>query len=263
MEILGYIASLLIGLALGLFGGGGSILAIPVLVYLFEIEPVRASAYSLFIVGSASLLGTLAKQRDGLVDFRTGILFGIPSVATIFCTRKWFVPLLPDTLATLDGFTLTKRLLILGVFVVFMIASAMSMLRKNQPARLSATNIPLHLMILQGCAIGFVTGLVGVGGGFLIIPALIVLTNLPYKTAAGTSLLIIAMNSLIGFAGDVTNYSMDWTFLLTITGFALVGLLVGNSISKKVAAQSLKRALGWLILAISIFILAREIPQAL
>lgn len=263
MEILGYIASLLIGIALGLFGGGGSILAIPVLVYLFDIEPVRASAYSLFIVGTASLMGTAAKQRDGLVDFRSGVLFGIPSVAAIFCTRKWFVPILPDILLTWDGFTLTKRLFILGLFAVLMIASAMSMLRRNQPARISATNIPLHLMVLQGSAIGFVTGLVGVGGGFLIIPALVVLTNLPYKTAAGTSLLIIAMNSLIGFIGDVTNYSMDWVFLVTITGLALAGILVGNSISKKVAAQSLKRMLGWLILAISVFILLREVPEAL
>lgn len=258
MEILGYVASLLIGLTLGLLGGGGSILAIPVLVYLFEIEPIRAAAYSLFIVGTTSLLGTIAKYRDGLVSIRTGILFGLPSVASIFCTRKWFVPILPDTLLTWGGFELSKRQFILGLFALLMIAAAMSMLRKEHPQPKSMLHIPLHLMVLQGLAIGFVTGLVGAGGGFLIIPALIVLTQLPYKTAAGTSLLMISMNSLLGFTGDATNYSMDWNFLLLVTSLALVGLVVGNALSRKASSQTLKRSLGWLMMGVAVFILVIE-----
>lgn len=263
MEILGYAASLLIGLTLGLLGGGGAILAIPVLVYLFDIEPVRASAYSLFIVGISSLVGTVAKQRDGLVNLRAGILFGLPSVAAIFCTRKWVVPLLPDALLTWGDFILTKRLLILGLFSILMIASSVSMLRKHPTEPSSSKPIPIHLMVLQGIVIGFVTGLVGAGGGFLIIPALIVFMKLPYKTAAGTSLLIITMNSLVGFVGDATNYSMEWGLLLSISGLALAGLLVGNSLSKKISSHSLRRSLGWLILAIGLFILIRELPLAL
>lgn len=259
MEILGYAASLFIGLTLGLLGGGGSILSIPVLIYLFGIEPVRATAYSLFIVGTASLMGALAKFRDHLVSVRVGILFGLPSVVSIFCTRKWFVPMLPDTLLTLGTFLITKRIFILGLFALLMLAAAMPMIRKGPNHSSPSTPRPFLQMALQGISIGFITGLVGAGGGFLIIPALILLTGLPFKMAAGTSLFIISLNSLIGFLGDATNYSMEWPFLLTLTGLAIMGTVVGNQMSRRVPGQSLKRAFGWFILVIAVFILYREL----
>lgn len=259
MEILGYAASLLIGLTLGLLGGGGSILSIPVLVYLFGVEPVRASAYSLFIVGTASFIGSLVKHREGLVSLRTGLLFGIPSVVSIFCTRKWLVPMLPDTLITYGTFVLTKRMFILGFFAILMFAAAMPMIRRAPPHQAANVPKPFVQVALQGISIGFITGLVGAGGGFLIIPALIILTGLPFRVAAGTSLMIISMNSLIGFLGDALNYSMDWPFLILVTSLAILGIFVGTLLAKRVPGSTLKRSLGWFILATGTYILFREL----
>ena len=260
MEIFGYAASIFIGLVLGLLGGGGSILSIPILVYLFGIEPVRASAYSLFIVGITSLVGAVPKYRDHLVNLRTGILFGIPSILAIFTTRKWIVPLIPNEVLTISDFVLTKRLLLLGLFAVLMILAALPMIRGKAEIVSEKKRFRTFLVIVEGGLIGFLTGLVGAGGGFLIIPALVFLTGLPFKTAVGTSLFVIATNSLIGFLGDVLNYTMDWAFLLSITGLAIIGILVGNRLSKKASGTVLKRSFGWIILAMGSYILLREVP---
>jgi len=259
VEILGYIASLLIGLALGLLGGGGSILAIPVLIYLFAIEPVRASAYSLFIVGTASLMGTIGKHNEGNVSVRTGVLFGIPTVLAIFSTRKWFLPMIPDVLYQAGGFVLTKRLFMMGFFILLMFAAALSMIRRRSAQQPPPSRRPFSQIALQGVSIGFITGLVGVGGGFLIVPALIMLTGLPYKLAVGTSLLVIAMNCLAGFMGDALNYAMDWPFLLLITGLAVIGMIIGSRMARRVPGATLKRSLGWFILAVAIWVLYREL----
>lgn len=259
MEFLGYAASVLIGLVLGLLGGGGSILSIPILVYLFDIEPVRASAYSLFIVGVTSLAGAIPKYRDHLVNLRTGILFGMPSILTIFCTRKWVVPMIPEMLFTTGEFVFTRRLLILGLFAVLMVLAAIPMIRGRKDLMSNNQRFRTFLAIVEGSLIGFLTGLVGAGGGFLIIPALVFLTGLPFKTAVGTSLFIISVNSLLGFAGDLLNYSMDWPFLLSISALAIAGILIGNRLSKRISGANLKKAFGWITLTMGCYILYREI----
>jgi uncharacterized membrane protein YfcA len=257
MEVAGYLASICIGLILGLLGGGGSILSIPILVYLFHIDPVLASAYSLFIVGATSFVGAIPKYQDHLVNIRTGLLFGIPSIVSIFSTRKWIVPSIPDVLYTSDHFILTKRILLLGIFALLMILASVSMTRNREVAS-DDNRTRTFLVILEGTIIGFLTGLVGAGGGFLIIPALVFLTGLPFKTAVGTSLFIIAINSLMGFLGDVLNYTMDWPFLLSITGLAITGIFIGNKLQKKISPIKLRKFFGWFILLMGIYILLKE-----
>lgn len=259
MEVSGYLAAIGIGLILGLLGGGGSILSIPILVYLFHLDAVTASAYSLFIVGTTSFVGAIPKYKDHLVNIRTGILFGLPSIVSIFITRKWIVPDIPDIIFHLGSFALTKRVLILGIFAVLMILASFSMIRDRRELGSDTRNVRIFLLVVEGLVIGFLTGLVGAGGGFLIIPALVLLTNLPFKNAVGTSLFIIAINSLMGFLGDVLNYPMDWTFLLSISGLAIAGILLGNKLQKKISSSKLRRGFGWLILTMGCWILLREI----
>jgi uncharacterized protein len=258
LEYFGYFAAIFIGLLLGLLGGGGSILSIPILVYLFHIDAVTASAYSLFIVGTTSFAGAVPKYRDHLVNIRTGFLFGIPSLITIFVTRKFIVPAIPNILFQSGDFIFTKRLLLLGIFAILMVLASVPMIRGRRDIHPSRKKYQTILIIVEGTLIGFLTGLVGAGGGFLIIPALVFLTGLPMKTAAGTSLFIIAINSLTGFLGDVLNASMDWRFLLTITAIAIVGVHIGNVLSRKIPGIKLKKAFGWFTLAMGCWILIRE-----
>ncbi len=251
------------GLILGLLGGGGSILSIPILVYLFHIEPVKASAYSLFIVGITSLVGAIPKYREHLVDLRTGIIFGIPSIVSIFTTRKWIVPVIPEVVFTSGDFVMTKRLLLLGLFAVLMVLAALPMIRGRNNITSESHRFRTVLVIVEGSLIGFLTGLVGAGGGFLIIPALVFLTGLPFKTAVGTSLFIISTNSLLGFAGDLMNYSMDWAFLASISGLAIIGIIAGNRLSRNISGKKLKKAFGWITLGMGCYILYREFPSTL
>ena len=264
MEWLGYLASVCVGLVLGLLGGGGSILTIPILVYLFHVNAVTASAYSLFIVGITSLVGVIPKHRDHLVDVRTGLYFGLPSIVTIFITRKWIVPSIPDVVSTLSpDIVVTKRVLILGIFALLMILASLSMLLNR---KLDTSETKVHyspLLVFEGLLIGFLTGLVGAGGGFLIIPALVLVTGLKFKTAVGTSLLIIGVNSLIGFAGDVLNYEMDWLFLLSLTLLAVLGIIAGASLARKVQAQSLRRVFAYFVLLIGTWMLFNELYSIL
>ena len=259
MEFLGYFASLFIGLLLGLLGGGGSILSIPILVYFFHVDAVLATAYSLFIVGATSLVGAIPKYRDQLVNLKTGFLFGIPSILAIFITRRWIVPAIPDIIFQNESFVITKRLLLLGVFAILMIVASIPMIRGRRSSRNLSGALRIPVTILQGLLIGFLTGLVGAGGGFLIIPALVFLTRLRMKTAAGTSLFIIAINSLIGFAGDLLMRNIDWPFLLTVTAIAIVGVHFGNVFSKRISNLTLRKSFGWFTLLMGCYILFREL----
>lgn len=257
-EIIGYCFSVLIGMVLGLLGGGGSILSIPILVYLFGVEPVQAQAYSLFIVGITSLVGAIPKYRENLVNIKTGILFGIPSIVAIFATRHWVVPAIPPVIFHVEGFDLTKRGLLLGLFALLMVLASFQLIRNKREVKSDNRKFRIFLVIVEGTLIGFLTGLVGAGGGFLIIPALVFLTGLPFKTAVGTSLFVIAINSLIGFSGDLLTHQMDWGFLVTITALAVGGILVGNFFSRKIAALYLRKAFGWFTLVIGAWILLKE-----
>ena len=226
MVIAGYLASALIGLSLGLIGGGGSILTVPVLVYLFGVDPIVATAYSLFIVGATSLVGTVPKYREHLVNLKTAVIFGIPSIAAVYATRAWLVPLIPDPIATFGSFVLTKPMLIMALFAVLMVFASLSMIRgkaeTNTPANAGPQHFNYPMILLEGAVVGVLTGLVGAGGGFLIIPALVLFSKLPMKQAVGTSLLIIAAKSLFGFLGDLSHYNLDWLLLGTVTVLAIV-----------------------------------------
>ncbi len=258
LELIGYVACIFIGVILGILGGGGSILSIPILVYLLHIDVVMASAYSLFIVGITSFVGAIPKYKEHLVNIRTGFFFGIPSIVTIFSTRKWIVPAIPEVVFQIESFEVTKRILILGLFALLMILASMSMIRGRKEITNDNHRFRIVLVTIEGIIIGFLTGLVGAGGGFLIIPALVLLTGLPFKTAVGTSLFIIAINSLSGFLGDVLTYEIDWLFLLSVTGLSVVGILVGNKFSKRLRAITLRKSFGWFVLIMGIWILVRE-----
>ncbi len=262
MEIVGYAASLVIGFSLGLFGGGGSILTVPVLVYLFQIDPVIASAYSLFIVGTTSLMGVFPKYRAGEVHLRSALLFGIPSLVAVFTTRALIVPAIPSVIGQIGGFTVTRSLLMMTLFATLMILASLSMIRgrRNEATGLSAqTGSFSYIILLAGLAEGTLTGLVGAGGGFLIIPALVLLGHLPMKQAVGTSLLIISVKSLIGFTGDLGHTPIHWNLLVAVTALAITGFFLGNGLGKKIAAAQLRRAFGWFILLMGIYILIREL----
>lgn len=261
MEIVGYFASLLIGISLGLIGGGGSILTVPVLVYLFGLQPLLATSYSLFVVGSTSLIGAINNFKKGLVHMKTALLFGSVSIATVFLTRKFIIPILPKYVVTIGGIDITESLLTMVLFAVLMLFASISMIRsKNTETKEEAHDKSFHLMklIIYGTAIGLVTGLLGAGGGFLLIPALVFLLKLPMKKAIGTSLMIIALNSLIGFTGDLGHFSIDWFFLVKITAIAGAGIFIGEIIGRKLSGEKLKKAFGWFVLVMGIYILAKE-----
>ncbi len=261
MLIAGYFASLIIGVSLGLIGGGGSILTVPVLVYLFGVDPVLATAYSLFIVGSTSLVGVIPKYNNGEVNLKTAIIFGLPSIVAVYVTRAFVVPAIPNEVFNLGSFVVTKALLMMMLFAVLMVFASVSMITEKQKSDTINTkqvfNYPM--ILLEGSIVGLLTGLVGAGGGFLIIPALVILSKLPMKQAVGTSLLIIAAKSLFGFTGDLGKQNIDWQLLLTVTALAIIGIFAGNALSKKVSAQSLKKAFGWFVLVMGIYIIIKEL----
>lgn len=261
MEYIGYLASILIGISLGLIGGGGSILTVPVLVYLFAVDAVTATAYSLFIVGLTSAVGSFDYFRKGLVNIRTAIVFGIPSIAAVFMTRAYIVPAIPKEIFSVGEFTVTKNLLLMVLFAVLMIAASYSMIKKDsKPAAETSGKQEFNypLILIEGLVVGVLTGLVGAGGGFLIIPAMVVLSKLPMKEAVGTSLVIIAAKSLIGFFGESSETVIRWGFLALVSAFAIGGIFVGTALSKRIDGAKLKPAFGWFVLVMGVYIIIKE-----
>lgn len=262
MEIFGYVGALIIGVVLGLIGGGGSILTVPVLVYLLFLNPVTATAYSLFVVGTASLVGALRNIQKGLVDFRTAIVFAIPAFIAVYTTRKYLVPAIPDELFSIGSFLVTKDIGIMVFFALIMLLASVSMIRgrcKNCDDETAKVVYNYPLIIIEGIVVGVLTGIVGAGGGFLIIPALVMLAKLPMKKAVATSLLIIAIKSLIGFLGDVQNIDIDWVFLSVFTSISVVGIFLGIYISKFIEGAKLKKYFGWFVLIMGIYIIYKEL----
>lgn len=263
MEIFGYLASALIGISLGLIGGGGSILTVPVLKYIFNLDTVTATAYSLFIVGATSLVGAVPKYKEGLVNLKTGFIFGAPSILAVYSTRKWLVPIIPEVVFSLGGFDFTKSMFMMSVFAVLMVVASFSMIKKPKKAEAKGDGNSIKfnypMILIEGAVVGVLTGLVGAGGGFLIIPALVLFTGLPMKEAVGTSLMIIASKSLIGFTGDLSRMQMDWTLLLTITAIAIVGIFIGNYLSKRIDAGKLKTGFGWFVLVMGVYVILKEL----
>lgn len=258
-EYFGFFGALLIGFVLGLMGGGGSILTVPILVYILGINPVIATAYSLFIVGTTSTFGSIINYRKGLVEIKTGIKFAVPSLIAIFLTRKFIVPALPEIFFSIEGISITKNFFLMTLFAVVMMLAALSMLNEKHKSPEFVIKPNVTITIIQIFIVGIIIGFIGAGGGFLIIPSLIYLTKLPMKKAIGTSIFIIAINSLIGFTGDIGNFSPDWSFLLIFSFISILGIFVGIYISKFINEKNLKKGFGWFVLCMSILILTKEI----
>jgi len=258
MEFIGYLALIGIGLILSLIGGGGSLLAVPILVYIFSLDIVIASSYSLFIVGTTSLVGAL-NQRDNRIDIHSGLLFSTCSALTIFTTRKWILPSIPDDLIFFDSVPITKRTLVLTVFALLAIASSLLVLMRQGRASSNHGNKRVTLLFPAGIITGVAVGFVGAGGGFLILPSLLFFARLPFKIAVGTTLLVIGINSLLGFLGDVMSHPINWIFLLLITGLATSGMLLGSHFNKRIPSQLLRLSFGWVMLIVALGILAAEL----
>ena len=258
MEILGYVGALFIGLVLGLTGGGGSILTVPILVYLMGINPVTATAYSLFIVGTTSTFGAIQNYRKNLIDIKNGFIFAIPSFIAVYLTRKYIVPEIPKVIIE-SPILITKNTFLILFFAVIMIFGALSVLKKKSQDSNNEEKRNLILIGIQTFTIGIIIGLVGAGGGFLIIPSLILFAKLPMRKAVGTSLFIIAMNSLVGFMGDVQNFEIDWLFLLIFSAISVVGIFVGMYLTKYTNESQLKKIFAYFVLLMAAIILLKEI----
>lgn len=259
IQILGYVGALIVGLVLGLIGGGGSILTVPLLVYLLGYNPVVATAYSLFVVGTSSMVGTYQKYKEGLVDFKTGLAFSFPSFIAVYLSRRYLVPGIPDNLFSLGGFALTKDMGIMIFFAIIMLLAAISMIKKGKDENISSTSQPYYKTFVQGLIIGTITGIIGAGGGFLYVPALVLWANIPMKKAVGTSLIIVTINSLIGFIGDVQTIDIEWIFLLIFTGIAVLGIILGVFLSKLISGKKLKVSFGYFILIMATYIIYKEL----
>jgi uncharacterized membrane protein YfcA len=232
---------------------GGSILTVHVLVYLFGINPVLSTSYSLFVVGSTSLVGAINNYTKNLVRINVALLFGKSSVTTVFVTRKFIIPYIPENLFTVGNYTITHLLFTMVLFAVLMIMAAVALAMINSKAEkengtASDKKPNLLKLLLNGIAIGMTTGLLGAGGGFLLMPTLVLFIGLPMKETVGTSLLIIALNSLVGFSGDLGYFKIEWFFLLEITTIAISGIFIGGIVNKKVSNSKLKPGFGWFIL---------------
>jgi len=255
---MGYAAALLIGILLGLIGGGGSILTVPALVYLFGYSPLLATTDSLFIVGTTSRAGAIASMRRKAVDLRTVAAFGIPSVITVFLIRRLVIPRIPQ-LIRLGPEAVSFATLTMLTFGVLMLLASFSMIRTQKKAGLQPVLPAPTVLPLYGILIGLITGFLGAGGGFLLIPVMVLLLRLPMKTAIGTSLSIIALNSMVGFFSDGSKGITDWPFLLTVTGIAIGGVILGNLLNRRIPGARLKAGFGWFVLVMGVFVITREL----
>jgi len=260
LNIYGVIGALLIGIVLGLTGGGGSILTVPIMVYVLNVNPITSTAYSLFVVGSTALVGSVRNAQKGMIEYKTAVVFAIPAFIAVFLTRKFIIPAIPDTLFTLNDFVFTKDLGIMVFFALLMLFASISMIKERKVVKVKKeANFNYTLIILEGFVVGVLTGLVGAGGGFLIIPALVLFANLPMKRAVATSLIIISVKSLIGFLGDIGNIDINWIFLLSFTTLSIFGIIIGIWLNNFIDGKKLKKAFGYFILLMAIFIIIKEL----
>lgn len=258
---------MIIGISLGIIGGGGSILTVPALVYLLSVDAVTSTAYSLFIVGTTALVGSVRSFFKNELELKTGIIFAIPSLIAVWLTRAFLIPIFPDSFGSIGSFDLTKEIAILVFFAVIMILSSFSMIRSaSKSVSLKAeggNDINYLIIMLEGAVVGTVTGIVGAGGGFLIIPALVLLAKLPMKVAVGTSLMIIAAKSLIGFTGDLMNPEMymDWNLLLIFTFLSVIGIFIGIYFRKFISGEKLKKGFGYFLLVMGLYMIIERLTN--
>ena len=256
--ITGYFLALLVGVSLGLVGSGGSILTVPILVYVLGFDAVTATGYSLFVVGGTALVGGVRNTLQKNVNFQIVLLFGVPSLITAYVVRAFVLPSIPYSITEISGQSLTKPFVLMILFAVVMLIAAVKMIR-SIPLTGTHQSISKVKLMLSGIATGVLAGAVGAGGGFLIIPALVFLAALPMKEAVGTSLFIIAIQSLAGFAGDAAGKAVDWAFLLPFTGVAVAGILIGSYLSRKIDGAKLKTGFGYFVLLMGSYIIVKEL----
>ncbi|MBM9578111.1 sulfite exporter TauE/SafE family protein [Leptospira sp. 201903070] len=262
MLILGYIAAFLMGTSFGLIGAGGSILMVPILFYLFGQNAIQATTNSLFVVGVTALIGALIKAKSGHINLRTGFLFAMPGFVGIYIAKHFILASLPDILIHRFGFTLTKSLLVMTVFAIIMAFSSWAMIRSGSSAAeegsppIKATSSNFVGIGFKGLTVGAITGFVGAGGGFLIIPALALLLKFPLNVAVGTSLAIIAANSLFGFAISFSSVQFeDCPLLLTVSILGIGGMFFGQILSSKMEERYLRRGFGYFVFVAAFLIL--------
>jgi len=265
MEIIGYLGAIVVGVLVALVGAGGSILTVPILVYLLHVTPVAATGYSLLIIGITSLISTFGYMYRKMINYRIVVLFGIPSVIAVYLTRRFLVPMIPNEIYEQGNLLITKDSFLMLLLGVLIMLSAFSMIsvKKNYQPNISPQKVSSfqysRMILIEGVIIGTLTGFVGTGGGFMIIPALVILCQVPIKTAVGSALLIAAFKSGIGFLGEIgNNPSIDYELIGVFTGLALIGIAIGSFLSQKVSGYRLRNAFGYFILVIAILILVRE-----
>lgn len=261
----GYILAILVGVSLGLIGSGGSILTVPIMVYILGVDPISATGYSLFVVGITSLLGGIKSFNHQKIEFKAVLFFGIPSITTVYLTRAYLMPLIPEIVLRTGDFQLTKPVVLMIIFAIIMVSASLSMIRSCKDCEEHIGNskhdFNYLMIVLMGALVGIVTGLVGAGGGFLIIPVLVFFAKLPMKSAVGTSLFIIAINSAIGFIGFVTyeHSAIDWSLLIKFTLLAVAGIFIGIFLSGKISGEKLKTGFGWFVLVMGFYIITKEL----
>lgn len=260
MELIGYLCAILIGVVLGLLGGGGSILTVPIFVYILGVSPILATSYSLFVVGFTAMVGVYKNYKKSMVDVKTGVVFAVPAFIGVFIARKFLLPKIPNEIISVSNFLLTKDIMIMLLFSVLMFIAAFFMIKGqkeiNHSEEIQHKNF---LLVFDGLIIGILTGIVGAGGGFLIIPALVFFTKLSMKKAVATSLMIISIKSLVGFTGDLGHLKIDWLLLISFTAISVIGIFIGIYFNQFIQERQLKRGFGFFILTISILIIFNEL----
>jgi hypothetical protein len=266
LHLLGYAGVIISGILLGLLGGGGAIIIVPIMVYLFGIAPVAATGYTFFVIAFTSMVGFYRYYRQRLVSLQTALLFGLPSVITVFISRRIILPVLPDEFFHAGSFHFTKDMGIMVLFATLMLATSYNILIEKRPAARHevAEDKKYGKLIMRGLLVGLITGFVGGGGGFLIVSALVLLLGMTVKSAVGTSMVIISINSVIGFAGHASmGTAVDWKFLTTFTALEIAGIIIGNLISGLFSEARLRRIFGWFLIVMAASILGMEIFKGL
>lgn len=260
-ELVACSAALGIGLSLGLIGAGGSILTIPVFVYVLKIDPLSSSIYSMFVVGISSLAGGIQSIINKLVDLKTTVLFGIPSIAGVLIARRILFPVIPAHLFSIGSFVVSKEIVFMLCLASLMLFAAIRMLRPkvNNDDVSIAVKSATPLLVFRGVLVGIITGLLGVGGGFLIVPALHFWASLPVKKSIGTALIIICSNCFFGFWNSYASTQLDWALLIKFSAIAIAGILIGTRLSARIQGVHLKKIFGWFILCTSFYIIYKTV----
>ncbi len=260
LHILGYLGALITGIVLGLLGGGGALLSIPVLVYLFKIEPQLATSYSLLLVGISATSGSYQNIRKKLVDYNAALYYGVPSIIAVYSVRRWVMPNLPKVIFHMGSYPVDKNLFILIILAAVMFVAAYKMITAAPAVENETEHKIDHIQLaFFAILIGSFLGLVGAGGGFLMVPALMYFANVHTKKAIATSLLLVAVNSFIGFLGDMRSHvQIDWLFFFAFAFFSIAGVFIGHYLATYIHNNKLKKYFGWFILITAIFIVVKE-----